>query len=646
MAGINYPAEFDRFYEPSFPEETSLSKGADNVGQDTRNHYQHHHDLGQAVERLQRGAAYHDHDHSGDEGTGPDDPARIHRGHRLKQAHTHEQVDTDTAAGIHHTLAAPSIDDNAGVGAARYQAAPGDHTHDYLGPTIRNQTYLPCTSTTRPDTPFPGQMIYETDTNAMRVWSFSGTANLTGMSGLDDFNRTSVAGLNLPTPAPPLWEQTYNVAPPANENQSGHGRFATPDGMRASWIRGGTTFNRCVARRINSADAQTLSDDQVVEWSSGVAVPYFRLSETEWGKYSMLTAAQRLEFAQSQASSDVYLRMSADGQKYIRVQVAFFHLICYATVAGAGDEKMIGAVNVWTFGDSPGRTPTTRVKAQGRTITVYIDGKVTATFFDSGADSMIGPAFRGWGIGMQAGVEKNSAGTAIGQTVWGYFDWVKCQDEQMYTQGFQWTLLPISATPRVALTSASRVDVTAGRTLFYDIVWRKPDPKDDNFGSFALATPTEIRIKETGLYTLTGTVSLTCNLSRELGRWDYHDATRPDIGYSVWYNDYVTAVLAVRLYVNGQATILGTTAPGYAANYQINTRQRFNKGDVLRLSASWSGWSNVSANGLAGRSYATVNDNQPPLPTVGSSPFYTSETYYAGGVDLNNARLELNYVST
>lgn len=155
----NYPAGVDQFNEPSQPEVTSLSQVG---GQPTpgRNHVEHHRDLGDAVQALQTHAAQRGHDHSGD---GNDTV----RGIKLAQANTHQNADTDgSLTAIHHTL-----------GRLPFQAAPGDHTHDYDDGSITNAPYIRCTSTTRPEDPTPGLAIYETDTNRMRVWNDFGNGN-------------------------------------------------------------------------------------------------------------------------------------------------------------------------------------------------------------------------------------------------------------------------------------------------------------------------------------------------------------------------------------------------------------------------------------------------------------------------------------
>lgn len=161
----NYPGGTDKFFEPSLPEEIPLSQTGFQPGTDTanpaRNHVEHHRDLGDAVQALQEHAARANHDHSG----GASNPAG---GPKLKQANTHEDADTDAGANsLHHTL---------GTGA--FQAAPGDHTHDFNDPNsgLLNAPYVRCLSSARP-TPSDGLTIYETDTDRMRVYTDFGRGN-------------------------------------------------------------------------------------------------------------------------------------------------------------------------------------------------------------------------------------------------------------------------------------------------------------------------------------------------------------------------------------------------------------------------------------------------------------------------------------
>lgn len=116
-----WPFSTDTFTEPTLPEETSLSS----AGTGTRNHVEHHRDLGDAIEAIQANATTITHDHSG--------AAGITHGPKLKQVNTHQLADTDTGlTAIHHTL---------GTGGG--QAAAGNHKHDYeLGSIIHRPIVL------------------------------------------------------------------------------------------------------------------------------------------------------------------------------------------------------------------------------------------------------------------------------------------------------------------------------------------------------------------------------------------------------------------------------------------------------------------------------------------------------------------------
>lgn len=139
-----YPHQVDVFTEPSAPASTPL----DSSGSGDRNHWQHHRDLGDAVEALQVHAAKATHLHDGDDGTA-----------KLSQANTHQSADTDSArTAIHHTL-----------GNGANQAAAGNHQHQ--AEEIVNLGYRLATSTSRPSSPVIGTTIFETDTSRVRVWT-------------------------------------------------------------------------------------------------------------------------------------------------------------------------------------------------------------------------------------------------------------------------------------------------------------------------------------------------------------------------------------------------------------------------------------------------------------------------------------------
>ena len=147
----NYPLGRDEFGEPGAPDQTPLSS----AGTGTRNHVEHHRDLGDAIESLQEHATTTVHDHSGV----ADEHGNITP--KLKQKNTHEDADTDSSpSSIHHTL-----------GGGENQAAPGNHVHDFNGDSITNKPFQIATSTTLPVNPVHGMQVFETDTHKFRVFT-------------------------------------------------------------------------------------------------------------------------------------------------------------------------------------------------------------------------------------------------------------------------------------------------------------------------------------------------------------------------------------------------------------------------------------------------------------------------------------------
>lgn len=225
----NYPGGTDRFSEPSLPEEIALSQTGFQPGSDAsnpaRNHVEHHRDLGDAVTALQENAAKANHNHSGS----ASNPAA---GPRLSQANTHENADTDDGfTSIHHTL---------GTGA--FQAAPGDHTHDFNDPNsgLLNAPYVRCLSTARP-TPSDGLTIYETDVNRMRVYTDFGRGNGARWNILPTANipilrlvQSEAQALTSPAGALVKWsetEDTFGFFNPASTDSSKQNITVTEPGV-------------------------------------------------------------------------------------------------------------------------------------------------------------------------------------------------------------------------------------------------------------------------------------------------------------------------------------------------------------------------------------------------------------------------------
>ncbi|WP_267716804.1 hypothetical protein [Streptomyces sp. CoH17] len=99
----SFPGSDDVFNVPNAPQTTPLASG----GSGTRTHTTSHKDLGDAIAAIQNNSSVFKHAHDGTDGTS-----------KLSQANTHQNTDTNTVNGIHHTL---------GTGATNYSA--GSHNH-------------------------------------------------------------------------------------------------------------------------------------------------------------------------------------------------------------------------------------------------------------------------------------------------------------------------------------------------------------------------------------------------------------------------------------------------------------------------------------------------------------------------------------
>ena len=273
--GIVYPIAVDTFSVPTLPEATSLSS----AGTSKRNHTESHADLGAAVEALETYAAQFTHDHSG--------VGSPFATFKLQQENTHQNSDTDLSAlSMHHTL-----------GSGETQAAAGNHIHDYEGPSIINKPLVICTSATRPVTPQLGMMVYETDTNCVRVWAeFSPNNVFNPYGGLNvDNTFSSVNATSLGSG----WSQSYynSAARPSGSDPKQvqndwtpakpsdllvNGSLASPSGAGAQWVTGKDVPFRCIARRTDPSDSTTLTDDQIitVAWNTPGTTFYYNYQVT------------------------------------------------------------------------------------------------------------------------------------------------------------------------------------------------------------------------------------------------------------------------------------------------------------------------------------------------------------------------------
>lgn len=452
----NYPNGLDEFIEPLSPETTPLSQ----AGTGNYNHIQSHTNMGDAIEALQANATLATHDHSGDPGAGAD---RV-RGYKLQQANTHEGCDVDSSpAAIHHT-----------IGPGPNQAAAGNHTHDFN--SLINLPYRLCTSTTRPTGVPVGTMIYESDTNRVRVWSQFKANNvaITGINSSDNFVRTSSANMGAD------WTQVYTPG--------SAGVMATPDGQNLSWIDSGGDPARCIARRTKATDMHTMTDNQVITWKTG--------GEAQ-EHYSPF-------FGATSPSNDFYFRMSDDMLSYLRLSSSYNQwgkgsLVLWGTKNGPGSEQQIGSMSADTD-----QTDTYWIaELVGDTLSVSYGPTLTGSavpvgkIIDKNGVANKGASYRGWGVGMVAGNRQGLDVIAHGQVTPANIDGVIIADAVYYTGAALWQLMPVASIPIVRLRQSMAQQILDDGTY---IQWG--EELEDSFDYFNPTSPSSINIADPGLYHL------------------------------------------------------------------------------------------------------------------------------------------------
>ena len=508
---IVYPGAIDAFPVPSDPENTSLSE----AGTGTRNHTEFLEDAGKAIVALESNTALRGHTHGGGDGIGSSP--------KLLQVNTHESADTDqSVSSIHHT-----------IGAGPYQVAAGNHTHSYND--LLNKPLVVCTSTSRPPNPFFGQQIWETDTSRARVWSaFSNNSAAVGLYGTDTFGRVSSSDLGSS-----LWAQTYAKG-------AGHGVMATPDGNSASWIDGGVSYNRCVARRILPLDRYTLTDDQSVTFRTGTTV---------------IEGILPLTYT---ATNDAILRMSDNGNSYIRVAIEAGFVRVWCTSTGMDGEVQLGGFAANTVLANQEWMAT----VVNRTISVYRNGTFIGSVVDTDLLSDKGTGFRGWGIGMHAGDRVN------GQTTPGNVTDVIIQDVTYYNSSNKWSLQPGGQIPVLRLLQGSRQTIapTPGSIM----EWRTET--EDNFGMFNPANSlTDVTVKESGVYLVNVALAWDAGFLGDQAQLGL-EINGLDTPYKAWE------------FIRGSGFVIGAGPAGYPQTVNFSAPIRFAEGDIIRVRAkhNWS----------------------------------------------------------
>lgn len=453
--GINYPASPDAFTVPSLPENTPTSE----AGTGTRNVVESIRDLGAAITAVETNTSLATHDHNGTAG--------ISHGSKLLQTNTHQSPDTDSAPGsIHHTIDP--------TGASPNQAAAANHIHSYTSNTITNKPFIKCTSTSRPISPQLGDHIWEVDTNRWRVFAqFAGEQQaVQGVFSTDLFNRTSAANMGTS-----LWSQTYT------NGATTHGIMATPTGSTLSWVAQGSAYNRCIARRINSADQHTLSTDQVISFNTTAHVQ-----------------DRSNASASNPNANDAYFRMSDDGNTYIRAALTWWKgsdgaiMLTYTTTGPTG-EQLIGQLAA----EANTANIDWQLRLVGNQFSAYMGIEYVGTLAIPTA--VMANVNKGWGIGMQAG-----DGGSV-QSLPNEIDQVTIADATYFTSSAIWQLLPVGDVPRVALaTTTTQAINPTGSVIQWGYVG------EDNFSFFNSGTPTTIVCSEPGVYFIHASIAWGTNL--------------------------------------------------------------------------------------------------------------------------------------
>jgi hypothetical protein len=545
----------DVFTVPSNPAGTPLSE----AGTGTRDLTQSIGDEGAAISSLQSWATLRTHDHSGD-GTS------VATGAKLAQSNTHQNADTDAApASIHHTI------DPTGTSAN--QVAAANHTHDYNGPSILNEPIFVRTSTTRPQNPNPGTMIWETDTNAFRVWaqfSPSNVANV-GIFTTEKFNTAYATNLG------PNWSQTYypNSGLPSGYSGTSGGVMANPNGGAAQWVFSYVGFvwpidgwpwpyiqGRCISQRINEADRHTLTDNQVLTWQAGPVVMSFN------GLWPPMPSA-----------NDFYLRMNDSVTEWTRVTytyqpavgfslwLIFFTITVqlaasqeivqvYYTTNGIAGETSLGTLTIPNFNPNA----TFQVTFQGNTLNFFVDSNFVGKVVDSNNVTAIGASNRGWGLGMTVARDPSWALTEAHHPT--YVNQIWMNDVAFYTGSPIWQLLAVGATPVCRYTQTVGQEVSNTGTI---LTWDTILEDTFNFMNPAVST-SNIIISEAGVYNVSCTV--------QIGPPSAAD------------------VMEVVLYLNGQASTLRGDqylGAGFQQSVSFAGPMRFAENDMIQIQAFYTG---------------------------------------------------------
>jgi hypothetical protein len=451
---------------------------------------------------------------------------------KLLQVNTHQSPDTDgSIVSYHHTL---------GYGAT--QAAAGNHAHDYEGPSIYDKPLVICTSTTRPTDPSMGMQVYETDTNCVRVWAAFPNNTLleevtTGINYTYTFNTANSATSLDAT----LFDQDYVLG-----SSPADGAMGASSANDCAWVRGANEDCQCIAQVIKSGASVTASDDQVLTWTTG--------------NVTLQSPGFFDENHGSLPTNDGFLRMSADGNSYVRFSLNGRGAALSYTHSGPSGEALLGSVKADV---DPNVTWT--AKAIGGTYLLYSNGRQILAVADYHGVVNVGADYRGWGIGMGAGRGEGSQLTPANITS------VTIADNLTTTVSIYgtipiWQLLSVGNVPHIRAEAHFRQMVihgSKGNVIGYDtVLW------DWTFAPFTdfSVSQSDITIQESGHYRIHSSIP-----------WDpdFHGFDQTAIGIAI--NSQDIGRKSVQFMRGNQY------APGFPQTNELFFSYYLAKGDVVRV---------------------------------------------------------------
>lgn len=377
--------------------------------------------------------------------------------------------------------------------------------------------------------------------NGLMIVDSPGSTTLSGTTlGITSTGLTNASiGVNLVVASSNLGN---NYSPYYVTGNAADGTMAVSASGSAAWIVGQNQTARIIAKCIASGATTTLSDNQDLSFTTGTTMGVSILG-------------------QPSPTVDAYLRMSSDGQTYVRLALNNAQAQFFYTSSGPAGEKSLGSASAGTLSTNM----QWEVKLNGNVFTLYRGGVSILSATDSSNLSAIGASYRGWGIGMTAtqGSQYQLSPSTITQLV--------MNDLPIYGSETIWQLLNLGSVPYVRGEThvGQSIAVNNQVSAFWDTVL------EDIFGFFGYnQIGTQTTIPQTTGITIT-----------EAGHYDVHAS----VPWDPTFDAFDHAMIGFT--VNGQdigrrnwTFMRGNGyAPGFAQTNEIFMHWHFAAGDVLRV---------------------------------------------------------------